>query len=413
HGLGLASGVLVYALLVRRGSRRWVASLAAVPVLFDPLQLNLEQYVLPDTVAAFLMLAALVALVWRGARLTRRDAAVAGLLLLLATLMRLPDLVLIGPVILYLVLTVRPWRRLLARGGVLLLVFALPLVAYAGWFYGSWGQWGLTGYSGRFLYGRVATFTDCTGLALPAYERPLCPKAPLGHRASQDFYMWSPDSPQWTYRPPRGMTAEAVLRNFSMRVIEHQPLTYARVVADDFVYGFWPWRGPGPEHYPQWYHRFQLTYPDFHHTAAYNLATYGNTRGRAQPELAAFLHQYGLWYVPGSLLGLGLLVGLAAAAGLGRARRSGHRTACLLFVLGTLAVLVPPAALSEFDWRYQIPQLSLVPVAAVLGLYGLGRRRTPAAEEPARLAQTGRSLSQPMSAAMTPAGGRRTSSGIW
>ena len=62
---GLATAVLVYAVLVRFGSRMWLAALASIPVLFDPLQLVLEQYVLADVWTAFLVLAALVILVWR------------------------------------------------------------------------------------------------------------------------------------------------------------------------------------------------------------------------------------------------------------------------------------------------------------------------------------------------------------
>ncbi|MGH8919014.1 MAG: phospholipid carrier-dependent glycosyltransferase, partial [Actinomycetes bacterium] len=251
HAFGLASGVLVYALLVRRGSRRSVAMLAALPVLFDPLELNLEQYILPDTIAAFCILAAVAVLVWRGRELSRRAAAGAGGLLLLATVMRLPDLVLVAPVLVYLAATVRPWRLMAARAGVLVAVVAIPLVAYMGWFAGTRGQWTLTTYSGRFLYGRVARFADCQGLSLPSYERSLCPRRPLGHRASEDFYMWYPQSPQWTYRPPPGMVAEKVILDFSLRVVAHQPLAYAHVVADNLGYGFWPWRGSGPDNYPQ------------------------------------------------------------------------------------------------------------------------------------------------------------------
>jgi hypothetical protein len=32
-------------------------------------------------------------------------------------------------------------------------------------------------------------------------------------------------------------------------------------------------------------------------------------------------------------------------------------------------VLIPPAAFATFDWRYQLPQLSLIPVAAILGVH--------------------------------------------
>ena len=56
---GLAAAI--YALLVRCGARRWLAALACVPVLFDPLQLDLEQYILTDVSATFLLVVALTA----------------------------------------------------------------------------------------------------------------------------------------------------------------------------------------------------------------------------------------------------------------------------------------------------------------------------------------------------------------
>ena len=58
HLLGLATAVLVYAVLVHFGARRWLATLATVPVLFDPLQLDIEQYVLTDVCATGLLVAA-------------------------------------------------------------------------------------------------------------------------------------------------------------------------------------------------------------------------------------------------------------------------------------------------------------------------------------------------------------------
>jgi UPF0716 family protein affecting phage T7 exclusion len=62
------------------------------------------------------------------------------------------------------------------------------------------------------------------------------------------------------------------------------------------------------------------------------------------------------------------LAGLAAAGA--RRRRTtpaATRDACLLFTVGAVLVLIPPAVFATFDWRYQLPQLSLIPVAAVLG----------------------------------------------
>ena len=65
HLAGLATAVLVYAVLIRFGIRTWLAAVASIPVLFDPLQLVLEQYVLADVWTVFLVVAALVILVWR------------------------------------------------------------------------------------------------------------------------------------------------------------------------------------------------------------------------------------------------------------------------------------------------------------------------------------------------------------
>ena len=75
HLAGLATAVLVYAVLIRFGARTPLAALAAIPVLFDPLQLVLEQYVLTDVWTMLLIVAALVLLVWRRDGLTVRAAA--------------------------------------------------------------------------------------------------------------------------------------------------------------------------------------------------------------------------------------------------------------------------------------------------------------------------------------------------
>ena len=45
-------------------------------------------------------------------------------------------------------------------------------------------------------------------------------------------------------------------------------------------------------------------------------------------------------------------------------------------------MIVPPFIIATFDWRYELPQLSLIPIAAVLGvtaLAGWDRDRTLAA----------------------------------
>ena len=48
HLVGLAMGVAIYAVLLRRGVPRWLAALAAAPVLLDAYELQIEQTIMPD-----------------------------------------------------------------------------------------------------------------------------------------------------------------------------------------------------------------------------------------------------------------------------------------------------------------------------------------------------------------------------
>ena len=84
----------------------------------------------------------------------------------------------IVPAALYVLVAVRPRRRLLTRLAALTGCFLIPVVGYLGWFDASHGEWNFTTFSGAFLYGRVADFASCQGLNLPAYEKPLCPAQP-------------------------------------------------------------------------------------------------------------------------------------------------------------------------------------------------------------------------------------------
>ena len=381
HVLGLVTAVLIYAVLVHLGSRRWLAVLATVPVLADPLQLDIEQYVLTDVSATFLVTAALVVLVWNRGEIGRVAPVVAGLLLAFATDIRQSDLVVIIPAAVYLVAAVRPWRRLAVRASLLLAGFLLPVLGYLGWFQATRGQFDFVSYNGEFMYGRIAQFIDCTGVPMPAYERHLCPSQ-LPAQRNPDFYMWAPQSPQVTLKAPPGMSKDDIIIDFDRRIIKHQPLTYLKVVADDALYSFSPVRGAGPEQYPIWYHQFHPYYPVYVGAIA-TLRAAAHTGPSVEPALADFLSGYGRYlYVPGPLLAAGLLLGAAGMAGIGRARRSGLRAPCLLFTLGTIAAVESPFVIANFDWRYELPQLSLIPIAAVLGVTALAGRRQDTAAGP-------------------------------
>jgi hypothetical protein len=387
HLLGLATAAVIYALLVRCGARRWLAVLACVPVLFDPLQLDLEQYILTDVAATFLLVAALAILVWKREASGPVALVSAGLLIAAATVIRESDLLVALPVLAYLVVNFRRRRRA-TRAALLLLAGLLPpVLGYLGWVHVWYGSWNFVTYSNEFMYGRIAQFADCAGLSLPSYELHLCPPHQAA-AADPNFYMWDPQSPQVTLKPADGLSKNQIVGDFTTRIIEHQPLAYLGAVAGDIVYSFWPVRGPGPEHYPVTYHQFQTYFPADPGEAA-TLRTYTGSGPRLQPGLAAFLAGYGRYcYIPGPLLAAGLLVGLAGGAGLGRARRSRLRAPSLLITAGVAAAIFPPFLIATFDWRYELPQLSLIPVAAVLG--GLAMTGQPQPQPAGPLAPAGR-----------------------
>jgi hypothetical protein len=309
-------------------------------------------------------------------------------------------LIMIVPAVLYVAVAVRPRRRLAKRLAALTGCFLIPVAGYLGWFDASHGQWSFTTFSGAFLYGRVADFASCDRLTLPGYEKPLCPAQPPAQR-NADFYTWAPQSPQWTFTPPAGMSRDAVVRDFSLRILRRQPLAYADAAARDFIYGFSPVRGAGPEHYSPTYLQFH-TYIRRDTQAYASIRALGYQAPAVRRGLAAFLTDYGRWfYVPGPVFAAGLGLGLTGLI-IGKIRRrpdkdtrdaglmftasavgdaglvftaSAVGNAGLLFTASAVLVLIPPAMFATFDWRYQLPQLTLIPVAAVLGAAAMGGRR--------------------------------------
>ncbi|HEV3293569.1 MAG TPA: hypothetical protein VG123_31710, partial [Streptosporangiaceae bacterium] len=302
-------------------------------------------------------------------------AAACGLLLGLAVTFRDEVLIMIVPAALYMLVAVRPRRRLLTRLAALTGCFLIPVIGYLGWFDASHSEWNFTTFSGAFLYGRVADFASCQGLNLPGYEEPLCPTQPAALR-NADFYGWNPQSPQWTFHPPAGMSRDAVVRDFSLRILRHQPLAYADAAARDFLYGFSPGRGAGPEKYSPAYLQFH-TYVRPDRQAYASIAALGYQAPGVRPGLASFLTDYGRWfYIPGPVFAAGLVLGLGGLV-VAQVRRKPDKTirdAGLLFAASAVFVLILLAAFATFDWRYQLPQLSLIPVAAILGVAAIGRR---------------------------------------
>jgi hypothetical protein len=165
------------------------------------------------------------------------------------------------------------------------------------------------------------------------------------------------------------MTRDQSLRSFAMLVFRQQPLDVTRAILIDMGKNFWPTKAQfyNDVDVARWH--FQDAYPDFNGNLE-TIAAFG-----AEPEvdlpLARLLISYQRFgYTPGTLLGIALLVGLLAGAGVGRARHSPLRSACLAWTfVGATVVLLP--AVYEFSWRYMLPGLVTLPVAGGLGLTAL------------------------------------------
>jgi hypothetical protein len=392
HLLGLAMAVAIYVFLVRWGCARGWAALATLPVLLDPLQVVMEHYLLTEVTAEVLVVAGVLILGWpasdrpsdaterrAGVRLSSSlwGAAIASLLLGLSAVTRSGDL-LLGFVVVGFVLVSRAgWRRRVAQALIAAVAFAAPVVAYATWMDNTRGSFDLTyGYSGHFLYGRVMAFAGTTGLDLPLAERSLGPLLEPSQRNLSQL-MWSPSSPSWTITPAQGMTVDQLDGDFARRVITQQPLDYLRTVAGDFFYNFAPTRGLGPERFPNWYFNFRPGYPAGVAGTQKLVHKYGGTDVGINSFLTHSLYAYGNWWTPGTLLGVLLLAGLAAVTGVGRARGSGMRLACLLICAALIGALAAPALLAGFSVRYLLPALALAPLVGVLGftaITGKGHR---------------------------------------
>jgi Dolichyl-phosphate-mannose-protein mannosyltransferase len=373
HIIGLVTGGLVYALIRKLGAGPVAGSIAAAPVLFDAYELNLEQHVLSEALFTFLVVTALVALLWRS-RPSVAACVATGILLAAAALTRSVGLALIAPALAF----------ALVRGGLfrtvaLAFAFAVPLAGYATWYSTvPHGSFALTDHDGYFLYGRVADFASCSGMHLrPVDRKVLCDPRPPAVRPNPNYYVWH----QWSlhhYRrfPHKPSRRNAILQSFALGVIHRQPLSYAETVLGDMAHyaSFGRSTGPLDESISQWqFHVERHQSPRVVTRVVYEAVDWGGSVGgwlTGQRVLVAYQR---VAYTPGTLLAVAVLLALgAAAAGAAEGRRLRAET----LTLAAAGVLLPltAAMTSMFDYRYLFPSLALLPAAGVLGATTLSAR---------------------------------------
>jgi hypothetical protein len=387
HLAGLGIGVAVYALALRHGARHWLAALASAPILLDAYQVQIEQNVMSDVWLEVLLIAVLWMVAARGEPTPRR-AAIAGLLLGCAVIVRTIAVPLALPLLGYLVIAGGVWRtragwsRIATRCGAMVFCFALVLFCYAGYFHRATGQWGLAGAaSGDVLYGRTANVADCANLQASADITQLCPTEPRSERKGVDYYAHSMGVP--AFLPP-GTTSQDLQRRFAVTVIEAQPRAVAGAILGDFAKGFAWQRVTQPGDVPVQRWQFQTFYPvwSIDETQVWEAAIrYGGEDPVVNSGVAAFLRDYQLYggYTPGPLQAIFAAFGLIG--GFGFARRQAGIRAITLLATGFGLVLLFASAMFEFSWRYQLPGLVLLPLGGVLGMTVLmGPLKRPAAK---------------------------------
>jgi hypothetical protein len=383
HLLGIGMAILIYAVLVRRGAWRWLAALAAAPVLLDAYQIYLEHMIMSDTLFEALITGGLAALAWN-----RRPGpvaiAIAGACLGASVTVRTVGVPLFAIALVYVLIVVPRWRF---KGLGIILISLSFLVPYLGYqFYMSRVpvQSGGAITSASAIYARAATFVDCSTLDVPADLKQLCPTEPLTKRHSPDYYAHTLAAPIFHVKVPAGTTLTAMEFQFSKAAITQQPLRFARSVLIDAARLFtWNHDNLANPDAPAERWRFQANYPVYPtavyiSTVASEAAFYGDSPPQQTPLAGAFLREYQLsiGFTPGPLMALFLVLGLAGAVWRGRTRGAPQRAAAVLYLLGSIGVL-GLADLYEFTWRYQLPSLVLLPLAGVLGFTALIWRPAP------------------------------------
>lgn len=383
HLLGLLTAVVLYALLRRWGVSAGLAAAATVPVLFDGMQLVLEHAVLSDVLFNFVLVCAVAVLAW-----SRRPgvgaAALAGLLLGLAVLVRVTGLPTVVAGAVFCVLAATTLRARLLTVLALTVSFVLPLIAYASWYHQAQGTWALTEAGGRALYMRTTTFVDCSRLELPAYQERLCPPEPRGERLDPTYYGWHDTDGSQALDPPAGTTRDEAMREFALAAIAEQPGAYAAVVARDFVSAFVPIRMDLFEYDTtfKWYFSHYNGYVSSDWTRpAY--AAHGGEQPYTRQPFGTLMAGYGfVFYLWGPVV-LALLV-VALVGLLKRVPADRPETRPLLFLVTSLGVglALLPDMTAQFTWRYQLPAIVLLPVAAALAWTRLRDPVTPGPSRP-------------------------------
>ena len=373
HLMGVAIGVMVYAVARHRfGVRPWIATLAAVPVLYDGFQIQLEHLILSDVPFEFLLALATTLMLWDSKPSWQRCTLI-GLILGVSATVRSVGLPFLAIFAVYMIIKRIGWR---AVAGTVVACLG-PVLLYCTWFYAVYGQFAMTDSTGIFLYSRVMAFAECSKMHVPTDELSLCTTTPPDQRPMSQSYIWSDITPLDRFAPSKfSPLPNQLAQDFAKRAIVAQPLGYAQIVAYDTARVF-EWKRyvfPNAQTYneylfgyksqpiPAWAHG---------HVGSYNSDVAYYVRGNPVTNVVEpFAGVIRVWqryvWLPGSVYGAILAVGLGGMV-LAWRRLGGEATLPWLI---SVALIVVPAATAEFDYRYVLPA---VPFACLAAAMAFGR----------------------------------------
>jgi hypothetical protein len=409
HLLGIGMAIAIYAVLVRRGTPRWLAALAMAPVLFDAYQLQAEAMIMPDVWFEAMIVAGLAVLLWQK-RPTMPMLVVGAALLGGSTGIRQVGEIMIVPALVFAVVLGGGLRKVLVSATAVVCAFALAIVLYMGASYALTRHFRISYSSSSLTYGRMAGAVNCATLNVPPLVRLLCPTK-YQQAQGPDWLEHSGQGSLRTYADKLPITLlgerAGLVSQFNHAVEKQQPLRVIGAMVRDSVKIFALTRDTSPGDTPIWRWQFHGFFPVYgQYVSVVNGKLYiklprqapklidrahgGGGPARVDVPIARFLRSYQIHggYTPGPLLALCVLAGLFGSGLLAFRRRITPAVrdlgvACITFLAAVAAVL-GISDVFEFSWRYQLPGIVILPAVGALGIAAImlvvRRRREPATQ---------------------------------
>jgi 4-amino-4-deoxy-L-arabinose transferase-like glycosyltransferase len=379
HLTGFASALLLYAATRRLTGSSWAGLLPAIFVLLNPDEIYLEHAIMSESWSVLATSIGLYAAVrafdepapaWRWPLLC-------GVALAVSVTIRTAGVLVIGVAVLALLLCrpqpLRRWREHWRAPVATAAAAAAILLGYAAAnaYYGP--RFWITSSPGWYAYSAASQFADCKRFTPPPGTRFLCDSRPASKRPGSYYYLFVD-----TATAPRRFGVfgkhDALIGSWSRRALRAQPGDFLSMTWE-FIRTYWvpssqpdrPAFGVGLD--PQL--DFTFDNPFYAPVSQRTLEVYYNDfTVRPKEGGLRFLRAWHLFTRFGATLlfisTVLVLIGLAIGT-----RRS--RAGVLLFGVGGLVMVLPPAMSANYGGRYTVPMAGPMMAASAITLLALWR----------------------------------------